>query len=90
MNSERITEILREPLNEVNDTAALLKLERRIGEQEKTWRERVARAMQRHLWPEGMPYPAHMAERDASIELQAILESEEVNDVPSEAPAPQN
>lgn len=77
MSSDRITEILHEHIKEVDETANLLKVIRRNGESEETYRTRVSRAMQRRLWPEGKPYPTYMAERDAYWELQAILESEE-------------
>lgn len=75
MITDRITEILREPFGEVLETASLLKVERLNGESEETFRVRVARAMQRRLWPEGKEYPQRLIDRDKEYEEAAKLES---------------
>lgn len=75
MGMERVSEILHEPFAEVIETGTLLKINMLPGERPETYRERVARAMQRRLWPEGKPYPAKMAERDLEVSERAITES---------------
>lgn len=75
MGFDRATEILYTSFLEVLETAKLLKIERLVGETEYTFRIRVARAMQKHIWPEAMPYPQRLVDRDKEYEEAAKMEN---------------
>lgn len=70
-----ITEVLHTSMKEVNNTAALLNVERLSGECDDTWRTRVAYAMQRHVMKcEGREPSARLQERWESWNQKAMVE----------------
>ena len=70
MTTSRITELLKEPIKEVKDTAALLQIQRRPDENEATFRTRCAYAMMERLYLEaGRTLPAKVQERIAFFNL---------------------
>jgi hypothetical protein len=79
MNSARITELLDGPIKEVEDVAALLKVEKRPGENEYTFRYRVAYAMQaRLLKKEGQPLTEKIVRRMEWLDLGNQLQPGEL------------
>jgi hypothetical protein len=74
--SDRVTEILHEPLKEVDNEGALLKMKRLNGESEETWRTRVAYKMMQHIYKaENKIMSPKVLERIKNIELKAEEES---------------
>lgn len=73
MSLDRVTEMLFGPFREVVDEAALLKVERH-GENDYTFRYRVAYAMQAHiLRSEGLTIPDRVQRRMAWLEAGNTL-----------------
>ena len=78
MSTDRISEILNGPFQEVFNDASLLKIERR-QENEHTFRYRVAYAMQAHiLKEEGKAVPEKAQRRMDWLEAGNILEEGEL------------
>lgn len=76
-STDRITEILKQPLKEVNNTASLLGVQRYEGETEDTWRTRVAYKMQEKIYKaEGRILSPKILERIKNWELKALAEKE--------------
>lgn len=77
MDTSVITEILREPLTEVDNTATLLGLSRYVGETEDTWRTRTAYKMQERMYKEnGRILTPKILERMVNVELKARAEKD--------------